>query len=316
MHTLLRRLALFGLTCGVGSGLCFGQNHAPVVVGDITIPTYQSGRPVPRWSGDSLVARSDTDSVIHFWNGQGQESVLTLSIPGASSVRVRAAAHGPSGGVICGWTVDPVGQASDFLALVSSDGLTTKIIRTGPYAPRSVAIAPDGTLWTVGYEWPRPKPLSSNGGVVRHFDSSGNQIGAFIPESSLTRSELGLGIDSLVASSDRVGWYPGRGSHYFEVSFSGKVQQYPGIQATGRAGVLGLALINNGSVFATTDSDGVGEARQVLLTLDRLQGTWSAPQLPSGGDPPTSVFVLGSQGNQFVMATRDSHVVRFFTVNP
>jgi hypothetical protein len=150
---------------------------------------------------------------------------------------------------------------------------------------------------------------------VRHFDSSGNQLAAFIPESSLARDELGLGIDSLVAASDRVGWYPGRGSRYFEISFGGKIQAYPGIQGTGRGGVVAIALTDNGSVFATTDSGGTGQG-EVLLTLNRLQGSWSAAQVPSGGDPPTSVLVLGSHGNQLVMATKDSHVLRLFDVNP
>ena len=52
-----------------------------------------------------------------------------------------------------------------------------------------MSLAPDGTAWAVGYE------LTSEGdeptdagdkGVIRHFDRSGKQIGAFVKRSTLS----------------------------------------------------------------------------------------------------------------------------------
>ena len=306
--------ALLALSIASGGSL--------IATGDMTPLSYdERGKQVPRWSGDALASIEDT-GLVHFFDATGREvGTVFPAIPGASETHVRAAAHHPSGAAaLCGVSLDSAGRAGNFLALVSAGGATS-IVRTNPYSVVTIAIAPDGTIWTAGGEAePKPTPVrhATDAGVIRHFDTSGKLLGSFIPQSSVPWPALHLGFMNLAVSATRAGWFPGTGK-YYEISFDGTVQQYPavpssppGLQAR-LVSVAGLALTDAGDVFASAVYVG---GKVVLYTLDRSRKAWNEVQVPPGGDPPARNLVLGGSGDAIVFETAGSSAVRFLRPGP
>lgn len=51
---------------------------------------------------------------------------------------------------LCGTLTDANGSSSSYVAWLAPTGETTQVIRTSPYIPMRVALAPDGTIWAQG----------------------------------------------------------------------------------------------------------------------------------------------------------------------
>lgn len=108
---------------------------------------------IPSWSGGALVQVDDhysSSPSIHVFDpvgGRGEDVVLPVKIPGATLIDVEGAARGQDGTIVhCGWARDGTGRLGAYLAIVSPGGLSEKLIRTEPYEPVSVIVAPDGTV--------------------------------------------------------------------------------------------------------------------------------------------------------------------------
>lgn len=273
---------------------------------------------MPSWSGGALVSLESVASalpVVRVFDANGQQkTAVDVRIPGADYVMVRGAAHGADGTVaICGMAKDTQEHVGGFLALASADGTIRTLIRTEPFVANGVTIAPDGTIWTKGAEYGGPKraPTGTENGVIRQFDASGKLLGTYLPQSGLSRQELGGGPNDLLASnSKRTGWYMGKfAKTYFEV-VGGEVQRYPVIgdeSADASATVYGLTIMNDDQVFVTRSVRGAGLQ---LFRLDRQVRSWRPVTLPAGGEPPAMRWLLGGTGNILVFATTGG-VTRF-----
>jgi hypothetical protein len=106
------------------------------------------------------------DPVIYIFDAQGARArTLRLAIPGGNVIRVGGAAHGADGSVaVCGSFGEhyptPPGSlgfqstnGGAYLALFGADNSMPRIVRTDPYEPFGVTVAPDGTVWTMGAEF-------------------------------------------------------------------------------------------------------------------------------------------------------------------
>jgi hypothetical protein len=101
---------------------------------------------------------------------------------------------------------------SPFLAWISAAGHDQHKVSTGRYLPYLLAVAPDDTIWTLGYEADTTSEnwrLDENTKVLGHFDQRGALLQAafslsdFKPFQQSLRMQRGL----LATSKDKLGWY-------------------------------------------------------------------------------------------------------------
>lgn len=205
---------------------------------------------------------------------------------------------------LCGVSYASDGRGAPFIALLSADGNSQHVTRTEPYTANLIAVAPDGTLWTVGRELnpdaSEDSGVNLNAGVLRHFDQDGKSLGAFIPRSSIQDpTHLSTSKGQLAAGADRVGWlhcdHTGQGA-YVEISSDGKnasfpLPQLPNLRAM-RVG--GLAITDAGDVFAEVNNQD-GKTSFSVFVLSRSAGRWLPVKIPASGK---WALLLGSTGNE------------------
>ena len=320
------------LTLGVswlwGTTQSFSQNIDRFVVsGEFSMPFYPL-RPsglceVPVWSGGAFV-RCDVDGVttptIHSIDSTGQDSLFVFSLPGAKTIHVTGIAHGRNNALaIVGGAFDDSGHIAQFISWVSPDRNVVNTMRTSGYIPKYVSVAPDGTIWTVGWEPSDPNnyatPLNPGVNIVRHFDSSVKLLDSYVPQRSMPSRLHAVGNGGyLVASSDRIGLYE-KDSPYREILFADKrVTEYPGIQIHPRESILGMAVTDDGSVFVNTSAY-EGSRGFHLYELDRNQAEWVPIDWPSVHPTQAKLWnLLGGDGNTLMFRTSTEGRSRALTV--
>ena len=241
-------------------------------------------------------------------------SEFSIRPPGASRLWVSDFDRLSDGtAVFCGGAYSETGQLAPFLAWMSPDGNSIRVVRTDPYWANMLSVAPDGTVWTVGEERinghidaPGSNP---NGDVLRHFNSSGKLIDSLLPRSKF-RGALRVTYGYLQVTHDRLGWYgPDQGKgEYTEISLDTKKEHdFPGMPgepnlANGVTKVLGFALTDSDKVYLTCDpSSGV----RTTYTLDRASESWVALNVPALNGMARPVL-NGVEGEQLVFRGGDS----------
>src|SRR5262249_9005861 len=158
---------------------------------------------------------------------------------------------------------DNAGHASNFVGWVYPAGYEAQVVRTSPYVPMSVTVAPDGTVWTAGIEEriPRPKAATSlrqllkpEALVFRRFDGSGKMIGGFVPQSEI-QEPISIWSNSGVFGSAGKGifWYSSKEGSAIEISVDGVVTRFSGLSLTdGEREEGGVALTQDGNVFISS----------------------------------------------------------------
>ncbi len=152
---------LNAVVVGVALGM-IGVNPVPaasslVSTGTFVVPYEMGGRPIPWWSNGALVM-VDSSGVgapsVFAVDRQGRQVfAATLLIPDSLRTYPMDWTRGTDGTVaVCGTAWSSDGRDAPFIALFSPDGLAEQVIRTEPYHPYLVALAPDGTVWVEGFE--------------------------------------------------------------------------------------------------------------------------------------------------------------------
>jgi hypothetical protein len=200
---------------------------------------------------------------------------------------------------------------SPFLAWTSPDGKVQKLVHTDNYFARHLTVAPDDTIWTLGYEMvnldPKDPATNQEAHVLRHFDRKGNLLGSAFPQSRFNRYQRSaLELGQLVAAADRVGWYGPMnmvsnkgayipGSYYETASDLKSIKEFAGV-APGRA--ASLALTGDGNVALSVE-DGSKEVRATYV-LDRDAGKWVSVSVPRLGGFKFAPNLIGSDGQNLV----------------
>jgi hypothetical protein len=144
-----------------------------------------------RWSHEGLVTLYVGNPVVKTFTVRGRDgselSRTNFSIPNTSRLWVHGYDRDLSGNLVfCGEAYSSDGKLAPFIGVQSPQTGDVQLIRTYPYWPTLLAVAPDGTIWTIGGErTPDGKPdgtdVNPNGDVVRHFDRSGKLIASAFP---------------------------------------------------------------------------------------------------------------------------------------
>jgi hypothetical protein len=273
----------------------------------LTFPVSLEGKRVPNWSGNAFVVAdglaAEPGSFLAWDRSGALVFSAAFSIPGAAHTYVDGYTRGTDGTLaLCGQSYAGDGRGAPFIAWISADGNSQHVIRTEPYTPYLIAMAADGTLWTVGRELNANRSERSgvnlSAGVLRHFDRSGKLLGDFLPRSSFTTSvELLVTSGYMAASADRVGWFHhdnNANGAYTEVEPDGTIANYPIPQLANRKGALqfdGFALTDSGNVFVSMREGGANSGPSVF-SLNRSTMQWSQVTL----SPAVSGNYFGLRG--------------------
>ena len=283
----------------------------------------------PHWDRGILtyIATNDSENtVIRSFDRSGAElSPKVFAVPGATTTHLEQVGRTGDGVVVaCGTAYDREGRGGGFVAWIGKSAAESTIIRTFPYVPYLLAVAPDNTVWTQGLEMVKGvehrAPVNADHGLIRHFENSGKEIGSFIPRSSLPGKFVGLFQGMLAVSEGRVGWYS-QDNGYIEVARDGNVTRYPLAPGLGHRAST-LALTENGAVLVTGQiSDGganpaTKRGDSVLYMLNRSDGQWKAVKPPPPVDSSQGLAIHGVEGNMIAFAGFDhgTPVIHFFSI--
>jgi hypothetical protein len=338
--------------CCATAGGAFSQEIVGMkVVGELKIPSYQifesdpASRP-PSWSGDGLITFEHNKSltpVIHVFDASGVDSPIVLNIDRADMVYLKHAVRGADGTVAVGGRAysskykgtgwNPDGFYTGFISWITPDHQSTTTIRLPSfYSPALVALAPDGTVWTKGWEASHIEGYGAvlDAPIMRHFDRTGKMIGsALLPKFLSPSSKLTYTDDFgyMVSSATRIGWMQNNSS-YYEFSFDGQdVVEYPPLPIPPKVSILlGLALLDDGKVFASTSVFTGSEMHRgiYLYALDKSRKEWrqiDALRILGSADPKSCVlssncsnYLVGGSGNRLILKSDDPTIQKIVHV--
>ena len=286
----------------------------------VTFPVVLEKKLIPVWGGNALVVAEGSIGEPDLFQGYDLQGARVFSarfsIPGALRTIVRGYTRGPDGTLaVCGAAYGNGGGGAPFIAWITPDGDSQQVVRTEPYTPNLIAIAPDGTFWTVGRELntnsSEKSGVNLDAGVVRHFDRSGHQLGSWLPRSSFPDpTQFALTAGYLAASADRIGWlhyqtylHPGGVGAYEEISFDGTLTHFPLPQIAQPKRALrieGMTINDSGDVFAVITDSGAPHSGFSIVCLNRSTKQWNPVPLswPVSGD---FAFLYGARGSDLVL---------------
>jgi hypothetical protein len=220
-----------------------------------------------------------------------------LELPGGREPIVRDVDFDQDGSAAVGATAlgGPSGFQSGIL-LVDRDGRDIRFIDTGRYSPDHVAIAPDRSIWTLGWQGDASNARIADRQdylIVRHFSADGKELKGYLPRSSfpggLEPGTWGPGV-GVAVTKDRVGIlvYSGKSglnAEWVELDWDGNV-----LDRSRTDNVHGVAL----AVFTADNHVYLAGLNGEVYKLDSASHTWKAiPKLGAG-------FLMGADGDNLV----------------
>ena len=273
----------FGMNVGVSNWPLNGASLS--ATGEVPFAKPNAGA-IPKWTNGVLITVDGWLSarpVIFLYDRSGvQTSAIPFSISGAARIYIADFDRGVDGTIgLVGSATEADGRTGSFVATISPDGSISKTTRTSPYSARHVAVAPDGTLWTEGWEMVSSAALKADGkthhtaaesfvpgaGNIRHFDREGNLVVAFVAQSTFHIPEAIGGVDNFLrVSADRVVMYSGRDQKF--VDALKLVDQLAEALPGGPALILLRAQLYAGMGRPT---EAVAEFNRLLQRLDEMR---------------------------------------------
>lgn len=278
----------------------------------------------PKWSNGALVAVQNDDTVNPLlWvieGGRQGPRAIPFTVPGSQSMLIYDWDRGADGTLaVSGNAVDPDGRWATFIAWIDSNGRDSQVVRTSPYRPSKVAVAPDGTIWTAGREYAAPTRgtrLVPHAGVIRHFDRSGKLLGEFVRQATIGDHLILSNTSSVLrVSRDRVAWCSVNG-RYVEISLDGNVltdisTKLPGDESTRE--MTGFALTDSneaflGAAYIVSSNGGSPVWLRAVYVLNRSTKTWTPvlQRMATAGEAPDAkdnfVNVYGADGNKLILS--------------
>jgi hypothetical protein len=255
----------------------------------------------PVWNGNLLIGMElnrTSEPIIWAMDRGGSKEEIRFSIPEASDIIVWNLAASFDGTIaVGGLAVGGDSQGSGFLGIIPPDRSKKTIVRTWPYVPRAVTIAPDGVIWTVGWHVDDGQHQRIYN-VLKRFDRSGTLL-----SSADLRVRSAIGGDAshgsiLRSSKDRVGWLTAA-FEYIEFSLDGRESaRYEGPPWSGVSSSLFTTIAFHGEdVLAAAWGQG-----HSMWTLDRKNRSWLAVQVANESlDQWAEVF--GFDGDDLVVGS-------------
>jgi hypothetical protein len=266
---------------------------------DISALVSAGGR-APRWTNKRLAGCDICEGapILYTIDSSGRRETVALDIPGSDDTVVYNVAAGSDGSLAAvGFAVNGTSRMGSFIAWFSPDRSRQVITRLWPYGAQAIAVAPDGTIWTVGAV-ANDRYVAIDPNVLRHYTPSG-QLLTSTKVANARKSTGGLSMvadaSALMVSNDRVGWLT-RACQYIEFSLDGvELGRYS--CPDGKLDILPL-----GGVALSPTDDLVIATKQAAplapVELDRETGAWNP--VPVSQDAGKTNRILGFDGRNLV----------------
>jgi len=174
-------------------------------------------------------------------------------------------------------------RAAVFAGWLSPDGTRQTVIRTSPYVPAALTFAPDGTIWTAGFEREAGRALRSDHAIVRHFDRMGRVLSSAILRSSIPSNTHPAAESRLLVSRDRLGWISYTANIYVELSFDGRELGRYDVKVPPKTQINGTGICGDNSLWASLTAEG-GQRPLRLVRLERTgHSLLPTPSIEPGG---------------------------------
>jgi hypothetical protein len=284
------------------------------VEGDVQ--TSEIWRIPPRWKAGHLVGHhGDSKDAIVFYtiDRQGKRDEFLFTFEGARGILIADFDIAPNGEIaVVGGAYTSDGRWAAIVARISPDRKRQTVTRVWPFGPMVVAIAADGSIWTIGYLKNEDGTQVLAAPVLRRYHPSGKMLSSVNVQ--VFRDYYALGGTNLVASRDRVGWLTRTkdstsSGEYIEFSLKGEeIGRFDAPQGVTHNQITGAALSEENDVVVGVIRGGKRE----LLALDRSSRTW-IPVSPPEGPAPIWSYVLGFDGTTLLATAEDGKLRRFRT---
>jgi hypothetical protein len=289
-----------------------GQGHLAATRDDIAF-VIPGGGSVPRFMNGRLVGVSQHHGAptIYTADRWGHLETVNVDIAASDFTTVVNEAAGLDGSLAAvGNAISGTSRMGSFLAWIAPDRSRQVITRLWPYSADAVAIAPDGTIWTVGRIM-NDHYMEVNPNVLRHYTPSGELLTSTLvlrPRKSIGGMySVGNG-SALMVSNDRVGWLT-VACQYFEFSFDGaEMGRYGCPDGYSYFPEMGGAALSPGNDLVISTKQAVPLAP---LRLDRDTKTWKA--LPVLQDSGNTNEILGFEG--LTLVTRANATIRRYALS-
>jgi hypothetical protein len=260
---------------------------------------YDLGRKGPvRWSGGALSAVEGQSSLpfVRLFGRDGiQLAALAVIIPRAKIVSVLSVARGRNGLVAivggAGYAARMAeGPTTAFIALYPPDGSVQKTIPISyeVYSLRDIAVAEDGSIWTVGI----PSKDAPDRNVFWHFDPLGNKIGSVVDFNSFS-SRLAVHSGLFAASPRGVTYISPEDGRYLELSPAGVVTTDIAVKFPSNSHIVsGLSVTEDGQTFVQVQTR--NPFHLTIYSIDRKTGNLTVLV-----DSP-DFMLLGAEGNSLM----------------
>jgi hypothetical protein len=277
-----------------------------------------SGKRIPKWADGSLVVLEGSHTPAPRVSAFDQNGRLIgasgLTIPEAQVIAVTDFARSSDGLVVmAGSAADREGRSAFFVGWVFPGGENATIIRTGRYFISRVIAAPDGTIWTQGFE-DRGQVgsrniadlVKSDAMVFRRFDRTGKLVGSYVRQDQLEDPiALTSGVESIFAvRGTAVIWYSLRSKDFFEIMPDGTVSHTAAVVQPKNKKMEGFAITRDGDIFLASNS----QSGWSICWLDLAKRSWVPVLEQSYGPPPRiSLNLFGATENTLIAWTDARH---------
>jgi hypothetical protein len=287
-------LAVIQLSVGLGlTGLLFAQTASQASSGSVfqrEREVYVDATSTPVWHGKLLMQVQDRESKSPLFavsDSDGNKERVPFQLPDAAFIQALRYNAGTDGSIVAiGFALDGKNDGTAFIAWIQPDRKRQTVIQTTSFMPEEVAMAVDGTIWSVGtlVDDAKRKTIANN--VMQRYDTAGKLL------SSVAISELrwpsqtpgdATQASYLEAARDRMGWFTS-GGQYLEFALDGKeIGRYEGPSGPDwdRHVFDQFALSEDNQAILT--SHGAARTGFLMLALDRRSGSWTPVTLTSAG---------------------------------
>ncbi len=330
--SILKRVVVL-LTAVVAAGPIWAQTTQPPVYAIESAkeqPLELSSRLfLAYWSPAGIIGAEDQtnpsdEPLLYRIDEEGKTENIRFSIPECRFFYVFGMAGARDGSLaVAGHAYSADGRMVNFLARISPDRKSQSVTQLPLYLPEVVALAGDGTAWTIGKVGDRDRVIEEN--VLRRIDMAGAILSSSGTKARATRRGTSqtpdvTAMSLLKCSKDRVGWLTQDGE-YIEYSLDGKeIGRFEGPpfdtpeDLTSASGGWGMGISDSNQVFITAYTRSTNQSH--LWKLNRQTQSWDAVQIKDA-TAVRHAHLLGVDGETLVVFRIDHpkrYVVRLAPV--
>jgi len=261
----------------------------------------------PRWLGKFLVDVRDRESkspLFEVTDSNGNKERVSFELPDTAFIQALRYNAGADGSIVAiGIALSGKNGGASFLAWIPPDRKSQTVIQTAPFVPEAVAVAADGSIWSVGTLFDDDKRRTIADNVIQRYATSGKLLfSVAVPGVNFPSETPGDATQNstLQASKDRVGWFTSA-NQYLEFSLDGKeIGRYEGppIPRSSPNHNDRFALsVDNQAVLGIVGSDMRSYSMAMLNRKDRV---WVPVTLMDGEVQSVRERLAGFDGTELV----------------